>query len=359
MSELGQEEAQPAARSAAAGLPCLNRKQLNVPSTWKRADDLMRNVEAMAKKHGLEKLGFFTLTFKDQCFNRVEAQRRFNSFNSNVLRHRYADYIAVFERHESGAIHYHLLVLLSFDCRSAFNFERLKAATDADKRRKGFWASLYPPGHQMLREWAFWRKTCHAYGFGRHELLPIKSTAQAIGRYIGKYLSKHMNSRRPEDKGVRLVRYAHGGSRQYWPDRSALSGLAWLWRKKLEIFVCQLGMPKTFEALRSRFGPKWAYKLRVKIMAIDLRASPGFVNKGYPDYYTMILDDVIHGRPMMSEEVWQNSQDYAAHEASERGETFVPEDYTKCMGRALRLVPIYRPKIYLLPEVEGYEDGPY
>jgi len=320
----------------------------------------MRNVEAMAKKHGLEKLAFLTLTFSDQCADRIEAQKRFNSLNSNVLRKRYADYIAVFERQKSGAIHYHLLVLLSFNCRDAFNFERLKAATDAEKKRKGFWASLYPSGHEMLGEWAFWRKTCRAYKFGRHELLPVKSTAQAIGRYIGKYLAKHMDLRREEDKGVRLVRYAQGGSRQYWPRRSAVTGLAWLWRKKLEIFACQFGLVKSFEALASRFGLNWAYKHRLRIMSIDLRMSPSFAKKGgYPDYYTMILDDVMHGRPLMSEQAWSTSQEYSAREASEAGETFLPEDYAKCMGRALRLVPIFRPKTYLLPQVEGYESGPF
>jgi hypothetical protein len=169
-----------------------------------------------------------------------------------------------------------------------------------------------------------------------------------------------MSARREEDKGVRLVRYAQGGSRQYWPGRSSTTGLAWLWRKKLEIFVCQLGLVKSFEALTSRFGPKWAYKQRLRIMAIDLRASPSFAKKGgYPDYYTMILDDALHGRPLMSEEEWNNSQEFAAREASDSGAYFVPEDYGKCLTRALRLAPIYSPKTYLVAEVEGYVDGPF
>jgi hypothetical protein len=320
----------------------------------------MRNVEAMAKKHGLERLAFLTLTFSDHCSNRVEAQRRFNSLNSNVLRRRYVDYIAVFERQQSGAIHYHLLVLLPFDCRTGFNFERLKAAAHVETKQKGFWALLYPTHHEMLGEWAFWRKTCRAYKFGRHELLPVKSTAQAIGRYLGKYLSKHMNSRREEDKGVRLVRYAQGGSRQYWPRRSSITGLAWLWRKKLEIFCCQLGLVKSFEALASRFGPKWAYKLRVRVMAIDLLVSPSFVkNGGYPDSYTMILDDGMLGRPIMSEEDWHGSQEFSALDAQNCGRHFKPEDYGKCVSRAQRLVPIYRPTAYLHPSVEGYAEGPY
>jgi len=89
-------------------------------------------------------------------------------------------------------------------------------------------------------------------------------------------------------------------------------------------------------------------------MAIDLRASPSFAkNGGYPDYYTMILDDVLHGRPIMSEKLWNNSQGFSAQEANDCGENFVPEDYDKCVGRALRLVPIYRPRFKLAIEENG------
>jgi hypothetical protein len=115
-----------------------------------------------------------------------------------------------------------------------------------------------------------------------------------------------------------------------------------------------MGLVKSFEALASRFGSKWAYKLRVRIMAIDLLSSPSFVKSGgYPDYYTMILDDVMHGRPIMSEELWQGSQEFSAREAQDFGENFRPEDYSKCVNRALRLVPIYRPKTKFAIERDG------
>jgi len=67
----------------------------------------------------------------------------------------------------------------------------------------------------------------------------------------------------------------------------------------------------------------------------------------------------MHGRPLISEEEWTNSQEFSAREASGLGENFVPENYVKCVGRALRLVPIYLPKTCLLAEVEGYENGPF
>jgi len=95
-------------------------------------------------------------------------------------------------------------------------------------------------------------------------------------------------------------------------------------------------------------------------MAIDLLASPSF-SKGndYPDYYTMMLDDVLHGRPIMSEKLWNHSQEFCSSESSFKGNFFVPENYGKCVGRALRLAPLYRRKSYLISEAEGYEEGPY
>ena len=60
---------------------------------------------------------------------------------------------------------------------------------------------------------AVWRELrikCKAYGFGRHELLPIKSNADAMAQYIGKYISKHLGSRKDEDKGKRLIASSSG-----------------------------------------------------------------------------------------------------------------------------------------------------
>jgi hypothetical protein len=42
----------------------------------------------------------------------------------------------------------------------------------------------------LKSEWAFWRETAPRYGFGRTELLPIKSTAEGFSKYVGKYIAK-------------------------------------------------------------------------------------------------------------------------------------------------------------------------
>ena len=128
-------------------------------------------------KYSLERLGFLTLTFAQDIKDPIEAQRRFNSLATHVLRDRYADYIRIWERTKKGRIHYHLLVVLPEDIRTGFSFVEAEFG-------------VYTSAPKALRsEWAFWRSTAKEYGFGRTELLPIRSTAEGIARYVGKYIS--------------------------------------------------------------------------------------------------------------------------------------------------------------------------
>lgn len=212
-----------------------------------------------AKKYGLKNLGFLTLTFRDHVVCPKEAQRRLNSLLSNVIKPRYTDYIGVMERQKSGRIHYHLLVHVGFDIRSGFDFD---AVSNQD----------YTTASAALRgEWSFWRKTAPKFRFGRTELMPIKSTEEAIGKYIGKYIGKHMENREEADKGARLVRYSRGARMastrfQFVSDGSAQ------WRAKVGAFVHYVayitGCEPTFDGLREICGPRWAYYHREFIMAL-------------------------------------------------------------------------------------------
>ncbi|EOO2707924.1 hypothetical protein D4L71_RS26955, partial [Escherichia coli] len=162
----------------------------------KSASCLAWNVDFLCSKFGIENLGFLTLTFRDHVLDPKEAQRRFNSLRTHVLRERYLADIRVMERQKSGRIHYHLLVVIGEDIRSGFDFG---ACANGDYRSANY---------RLKQEWAFWRKTAKAYGFGRTELLPIKSNSECISRYVGKYISKHFEARQHRDKGVRLVEYS-------------------------------------------------------------------------------------------------------------------------------------------------------
>lgn len=248
-------------------LPCLfsNNSTEHASSklssqTRKSASALAWNVQAMAKKWGLERLGFLTLTFADHVLDGREAQRRFNSLATHVLRLRYSAYIRVMERQKSGRIHYHLLVVLDADIRTGFNFE---AVAKHNYRSAG-------PG--LRAEWSFWRQTAKTYGFGRTELLPVKSTSEGIARYVGKYISKHLQARQDDDKGLRLVEYSQGARMASTRFQFATEGSA-SWRRKLKLFaslICKArGYPApSMAALSKLLGPRWAYNWREFILSL-------------------------------------------------------------------------------------------
>lgn len=266
--------------AGAAALPCLSSNNSIIPThdgdsqspaviDFKRfstqhkksASALAWNVQFLAEKYGLERLGFLTLTFADHVLDPQEAQRRFNSLATNVLRNRYADYVRVWERTKRGRIHYHLLAVLPDDIRTGFDFAGIE---QGDYRTAG---------PALRAEWAFWRRTAKEYGFGRTELLPVKSTAEGIARYVGKYIGKHVMQREERDKGFRLVEYSRG-ARQVSTRFAFHSEGSQLWRRKLEMFAGivsgSIGEPVGFSDLARVLGPKWAYNNREFITSLPV-----------------------------------------------------------------------------------------
>lgn len=261
--------------SDAGSFPCLNSNiSIEIPpdqsksalpklSTQHRktAFILKESVQQLCEKYGIERVGMLTLTFRDHITSPKKAQKRFNSFISNVVKPRYHDYVGVMERMKSGRIHYHLLIALAVDIRSGFDFE----AVDRHDYR-----SATPA---LRSEWAFLRKAAPAHGFGRTELLPIKSTTEAVAKYVGKYIAKHMDARQEQDKGARLVRYSRG-ARAGTTRFSFKSPGSAEWRRKLAIFaeIVQCGHPDTIvnklEDLTRVLGPRWAHTHRDYILGL-------------------------------------------------------------------------------------------
>ena len=253
-------------------LPCLYRNNSieieKIPAASlsakhrKTSVSLSENVQFLAFKYGLRNLGFLTLTFADHVLCYREASKRFNSLASNVLNHRYRDWIKVMERQKSGRIHFHLLVALDKDIRTGLDFDGLNNR------------DYSTAGANLRSEWSFWRSTAKKYKFGRTELIPIKSTSEAIGRYVGKYISKHFDSTRDsQDKGARLVSYSKGC-------RVMNTKFSWVtdgskqWRNKVSTFAhivaSRTGCEPSFSGLRSVLGPKWAYSHRDYIAQLPI-----------------------------------------------------------------------------------------
>lgn len=231
------------------------------PSARRTALALQLNVEAMCERHGIEQVGFLTLTFAEHILDSKEAQRRMNSLTTHVLRPRYGNTIRVIERQKSGRIHYHLLVAVGKDIRTGCDFKEFEA---------GDYRSA-PPA--LRHEWSFWRATARKYGFGRTELLPVRSSQQAIGRYVGKYIGKHIEQREARDKHVRLVSYTGeklASTRFAWASKGATKG-----RQKMGAFIHMLHDSgaideATTKAMRKRFGPRWCWYWRDSILNFPL-----------------------------------------------------------------------------------------
>jgi hypothetical protein len=214
-------------------------------SARKTAFILSESVSQLALKYGIERVGFLTLTFAEHITCHKKAQKRLNSLLSNVINKKtfvrtstdpdtgetihsperyYADYIGCVERQSSGRIHYHLLLIMPESIACGFDF---KAAANRD----------YSSASPYLRsQWAFWRKTAKLYGFGRTELLPVRTNMDAMAKYVGKYIGKHMENRHHSDKGARLVRFSRGaraGTTRFMFNSVGASD----WRRKVATFV--------------------------------------------------------------------------------------------------------------------------
>lgn len=262
------------------------QKQINEFTTAHRksAYALELNVKAFIDRWGLEHVGFLTLTFEEHITDPKEAQRRFNSLRTNYLRHHYAHYIRVFERQKTGRIHYHLLVACTENIRRGLNFRQI-AARD--------YSSANPA---IRRHWKNLRAAMSKYGFGRSELLPIKTNSKGLARYVAKYIGKHIDARISADKGVRLCQTSQDKAARW---KVATSNFQFsspgskLWRQKLKKWVHEMDcyffgshltggyfrkrtdyIPLTednySERLTQLLGSKWAYCNRETIAAMPL-----------------------------------------------------------------------------------------
>lgn len=160
----------------------------------KSATALELNVHQFIETFGLNHVGFLTLTFADDVQDVKEASRRFHSLRTNFLSKHFRHYICVYERTKKGRIHFHLIVNTREDIRRGLNFAAIAARN-------------YTSANPALRQlWKIIRENVGKYGFGRSELLPVKTNSKGLARYVAKYIAKHIDSRIPEDKGYRLIR---------------------------------------------------------------------------------------------------------------------------------------------------------
>jgi hypothetical protein len=260
-----------------------NEEKPPLPGTKKKqAEALVRNVGWLAESFGPDRIGFVTFTVGDfdmggkfrNLRDRKEAQRRFHSFLTNELCRRYQCGVVVTERHRNGGIHFHLSVVVAEDIRGNIDFDACFPGKDP------FGQPVRKPDYRtanaaLKREWAYLRKICGRYGFGRHQLQPMRQSGEALGCYLGKYLAKDWEHRLPEDRGARCIRYfghwskaarMDGQRREARPHGNLFGwtkARARAWREMVKQAVTVLtykGTKITEDNIKEILGPRWAWK---------------------------------------------------------------------------------------------------
>ena len=237
------------------------------PYHQKAAFALGENVHRFCSLYGVENCGFLTLTFPDNVTDHREASRRFNNMNRRYLSTFYGEWIWARERQKRGAWHYHLVVQCRGDIRTGFDWDEYRQwITDYSqgKRRR------LRTGNAFLRSlWEMNNRAFPSYGFGRVELLPIRSTVDAVASYVGKYISKQIGQRPEEDKGVRLTAHSAGfvaGSPKFsWNTEGAKQ-----WRHNLALFAIHACGCTDHDEFLERAPRRWAYRFRKDIMSYHL-----------------------------------------------------------------------------------------
>ena len=159
------------------------------------------------------------------------------------MRGSFEEWLSVFQRHKDGRIHLHLVVVCKEDIRTGFDFE-------AVKRRDYSSASAH-----LRAEWKFWREHAQKYGFGRMELLPMRTSIERFAGYVARYVTRDGNITRRKERGARLVRYS-GGFRRVVKGR-----FTWV-DDKDRIERIARNQAQAFQALRIRGEAEFRWGLR-------------------------------------------------------------------------------------------------
>lgn len=231
---------------------------------------LIQVVEWMVRQHGLNHVGLLTLTFgvpgsgrgsletfelRQQAKDLEFVQKRWHSLNTHVIAKRYPDWACVLETHKDGVWHFHVVVVTTFDNRAGTDVAMLtnyKLPLSIRRRKQYRNAALGA-------EWGVLRKTCCKYRFGRVELVPIRESGEAVGRYLASYLTKTWKGLKTTRKS-RLVRFSRSLSKQFNMKFSVRNLPNLIYRTRLKLAAYMLNFSE-YGDFADYFGPRWNYYL--------------------------------------------------------------------------------------------------
>ena len=248
----------------------------------KSAFALRASARQFINTHGVDHVAFVCFTIPGKAPTIREATSKFNSLATNCLNtNKRTDtplvgpWIRVTERGDKNdRVHFHMLIATKDDIRTGTDFEAFK---------KGDYRSANP---ELRKLWKFFRDNATNYGFGRVHSVPVKSDSEACSAYLAKYISAHINKRRLDDKGARLLAYSKGvaASSSRFSFQSPGSDVS---RKKLMHLATGLGFtaenyPAKFQM---HFGKKWMYHLGpiIKTITLPVYETVLHLAKDFPD----------------------------------------------------------------------------
>lgn len=244
----------------------------------KRAFALRNNLNAFFDHYGREHCAFFTLS----PLAGTEPKELAAKFN-DARKRQFAwmlSYVRVLEPRRDGTAHHHYAVATAFDMQpDAFDWPAFKVCQEQAPRRGN------PPGPlfvEMRRRYSSsatpqlrdcWKENkavSKAFGFGRVEMLPIRTCAEAMGHYVGKYLESGTHYRNAKWKGARRVEYDRKES-LLWKSCGSAFGFvsegSREWRKRVdEMALASCVERDDMVGFRRIFGRTWAYEMRSTIM---------------------------------------------------------------------------------------------
>ena len=206
-------------------------------------------------RYSVRRVLFITLTFRYPVTSPARARKRLNSF-LNKFRKRYCSFIRVLGCHKNGGIHYHLLIPVSFDCHDNTRITAWSGAlNDSSSKRDRELLDAMSPALRAESDW--WTRTSPRYGFGRVQVAPIHSNAEAVRKYLLKqapFLGQ---------LGLGDTRYVHfwacsqnlksGSIKFAWNSPGTAKG-----RARLKEWAAEQGC-NSYEDLRAQFGSRWGW----------------------------------------------------------------------------------------------------
>jgi hypothetical protein len=235
-------------------LPCHESSNLNGTTNRKRLFAAQQNMRGYVGRVGEDRIGVLTVTTADECRSLREFQRRWNSLMTNFVRRLWRSGFWVRERQmRTGNWHGHALVDVGFEIRPGFPFEEVARRNyrNVDLRVCDLWKQL--------------REKAPRYGFGRTELLPIKSNSEWAIKYLTSYLGKALLSEKKVGEEKARLFGMWGCVRNVYSRFDWVS--ARLVRKKKAWLAWAHGFGSE-DAFSRSYGDRWWFRLGESLMRV-------------------------------------------------------------------------------------------